>query len=140
MLATSCSVTAGRREADGSVQEQAYFGSYEQSGCIGFLDLLPDGTYSTLILNGITSDGCGTFEGAGISEGSWRVEDGMIFFDPAHEPDDLVVKFADVSGTLTEVGLALNYEGRDFMLPRFIEPDGERSNTPMQTDGASRRR
>ena len=61
-------------------------GHYGQSGHIGFLDLYANGEYECFVVNGMSLDGCMTFEGAGVSRGSWVLKDGALAFVPMSEP------------------------------------------------------
>ncbi len=91
-------------------------GHYGQARNIGSLKLLVDGTYECFIFNGITSDGCATFEGAGVSRGSWSVADGVISFEPTnHGPDDLVVDMGSVCGVVADGGIVLTVDGDEFL-------------------------
>lgn len=114
-------------------------GSYGQSGHIGFLELDANGTYECFVINGITADGCGTFEGAGISEGSWVFEGGSVSFFPMTEPPDLVVKLSGASAVPSDNGLVLTIEGTDHLLARSAT-QAEQPNKAMQTDGPPGRR
>lgn len=111
-------------------------GHYGQSGHIGFLELDASGAYECFIINGMTIDGCGTFEGAGISKGSWVLEGGSISFVPKSEPKDLVVKLSEASAVMTEAGLLLTIDGTEHFLPRNVFRTGL-PDKPMQSDDPS---
>ena len=84
------------------------------------LDLDPEGRYEVLVLNGITADGCGTFEGAGSSHGTWAWSDGRIVFDPDVEPSDLALSMSEASARLTDDGLLVTIDERE---RRLVTPD-----------------
>lgn len=108
--------------APGSALAAGLVGTYGQGGHLGDLELRADGTYQSFVMNGVTADGCATFEGAGSSTGSWRLEDGVLSFAPTQEPPDLVVKFREVVGRASEHGVELTYGGHSYELPRTSRP------------------
>lgn len=101
-----------------SMMPEDVTGRYGQAGHIGFLVLYTNGEYECFVVNGMTADGCGTFEGAGVSKGLWVLDNGTVTFVPLSEPSDLVVKLSQASATLSGAGLLLTIEGTDYLLPK----------------------
>jgi len=98
--------------ADAPLDPSAFAGSYQQalfdregnpSGgwpSLGSLELEPDGRYEAWVLNGITADGCATFQGAGHSRGTWSTSAEGMFFEPDSEPADLALSFVGATAVL----------------------------------------
>lgn len=95
-------------------------GAYGQAGNVGSLDLAGDGSfsYTCFVMNGVTVDGCATFAGAGVSQGTWELVDGLVTFTPTSEPPDLVVKLAEASARPAGDGLVLTLGDAKLYLPR----------------------
>ena len=70
------------------------------------------------MLNGITAEGCATFQGAGMSQGYWVLEGGSVSFEPLAEPLDLIIKLSEASAVPRATGLALTIDGTHHLLAR----------------------
>jgi len=105
--------------ADSPLDPTALVGSYQQAlfdhegnpvvgwPSVGSLKLEPDGRYEAWVLNGITADGCATFEGAGYSRGTWHVSVSQVHFEPDSEPADLALSLDDAAAVLAGDELVL---------------------------------
>lgn len=93
-------------------------GVYGPAGFLVDLRLERDGSYEALFLTGLTADGCGTFEGAGLSTGRWARRGGRLAFEPELEKPGLVRSMAGATAVVTALGLELELEGEERFLPR----------------------
>lgn len=103
-------------------------GRYGQAGAIGYLELSADGAFEAFVVNGVTLDGCGTFEGAGLARGRWRVEDGLVRFATSPPRPDLVVDLEQVVGRPSPGGLLLHVEGGGSALAARQAPEPPRAS------------
>lgn len=119
-LALAAAACASEEPSAPRPTAEAIAGQYGQ-GVAGIvsLDLTADGRYESLILNGVTIDGCGTFEGAGVSKGTWAFVGEEIRFTPDHPAEDLIVRFTEVRATPAEDGLHVVVGERAATLPRL---------------------
>jgi hypothetical protein len=111
-------------------------GKYTGHGHLSDLELKADGSYTCFIFNGITDDGCASFEGAGYSQGTWEYKDSRISFWDPDESADLVVKLSGSSAQHSEEGLLVITGGEEHVVSR-LPIQLEQSNPAMQTDRAT---
>ena len=102
---------------------------------LGSLDLEPDGTYTCFVMNGITVDGCASFEGAGQSRGRWVLSEGALAFLPEDEPADLALSLQGATGHLRGDELILRTDGGERRL--VTDAEQERASAAYW-DGRSR--
>ena len=119
VLVAGLAACSGESTTDTALDPAQVVGEYGQAGRFDCLNLTPDGRYECWVTNGITVDGCGTFVGSGLSEGSWSCRGAAVEFTPLKEPHDLVVSFDGTHGTLSDGALLLTIEGQPFRFPRL---------------------
>lgn len=124
--------------ADEPLDPSAFAGSYQQAlfdregnpswgwPSLGSLELEPDGRYEAWVLNGITADGCATFQGAGHSRGTWGTSAEGIVFEPDSEPADLALSFVGARAALAGDELLLTIGAGDRRLVSREEYQRER--------------
>ena len=77
------------------------------------LRLMPDGGFDCMILNGITADGCGTFEGAGTTGGRWTYRDGTVTLEPRATREKLAISLAGAVAQVRDGDLVFQVDGRE---------------------------
>jgi len=95
-------------------------GTYGPAEGIASLELGTDGSFECLVLVGMTADGCGTFEGAGVSEGRWTLRGETIAFEPRDEPD-LKVSLVGATAVVAGEGILLTTGAKQIALERQPE-------------------
>ena len=104
---------------------------------VGWLSLESDGSYDCRVWNGMTADGCGTFEGAGQSFGTWEIFDGSVIFSPLFETSGLALSFRDAAATHADGELVLAVDGRRH---RLVSPEEQEREIRMWEQRSSERR
>lgn len=118
LVLMSCDSTVQENVASPAQVVGRYLGSWQ----VQSLELAEDGTYESVIFNGITEDGCGTIIGAGESRGAWSVDDGVVRFTPSQQTPDLLVDFAEAFAARSEKGLTLAHLGTEYPLKQTATP------------------
>lgn len=122
LLATCALSSCGADPAGSSESSLDIAGRYLGNGQVESLELTTDGAYECSVFNGMTSDGCATVQGAGVSRGSWNLDGKRVTFAPHEQTPDLLVDFASAVATRTEAGITLNSGGVSFSLKRTAKP------------------
>lgn len=90
----------------------------EQISCFSTLRLQAGGSFEAEVWTGLTEEGCGTFEGAGGSTGTWRLAGGRIVFSAVREHAGLALKYSGASAQPSARGLLLSSGGKEYDLVR----------------------
>lgn len=120
LAALSCSAEGTAEVPPPRTTAADVVGLYGAGAGIAHLELGADGRYEGLVLTGLTMDGCGTFEGAGTSAGTWSLAGDALTFAPEREPADLAVRFAEVRAWPAPAGrLRVVVDDREATLDRL---------------------